>query len=109
MSERLRFGVFDWIEASRRAPGEVYRHKLELAAAADPAGFHAYLIAEHQGTPLPIDGSPSHAALFQRTRRLRAGALTFCSLVRPLPLQRDLHARPDVWRAPRARRRPWAR
>src|SRR3954447_17759182 len=80
MSERLRFGVFDWIEASRRSPAEVYRHKLELAAAADAAGFHAYLVAEHQGTPLSIDGSPSVmlSAIFQRTQRLRAGALTFC-------------------------------
>ena len=80
MNERLRFGLFDWIEASRRSPGEVYRHKLELAAAADAAGFHAYLVAEHQGTPLSIDGSPSVmlSAIFQHTRRLRAGGLTFC-------------------------------
>jgi hypothetical protein len=80
MNQRLRFGLFDWIEASRRAPGEVYRHKLELAQAADKADFHAYLIAEHQGTPLSIDGSPSVmlSAIFQRTRQLRAGALTFC-------------------------------
>jgi alkanesulfonate monooxygenase SsuD/methylene tetrahydromethanopterin reductase-like flavin-dependent oxidoreductase (luciferase family) len=80
MKEKLQFGIFDWIEASERSPAEVYEHKLELAAAADQAGFHAYLIAEHQGTPLSIDGSPSVmlAAMFQRTRRLRAGALTFC-------------------------------
>ena len=80
MNERLRFGLFDWIETSRRGPGEVYRHKLELARAADEAGFHAYLVAEHQGTPLSIDGSPSVmlSAMFQRTRRLRAGGLTFC-------------------------------
>ena len=80
MKEKLSFGLFDWIEASRRPPGAVYRHKLELAAAADRAGFHAYFIAEHQGTPLSIDGSPSVmlSAMFQRTQRLRAGALTFC-------------------------------
>jgi alkanesulfonate monooxygenase SsuD/methylene tetrahydromethanopterin reductase-like flavin-dependent oxidoreductase (luciferase family) len=80
MNEKLQIGIFDWIEASRRTPGQVYEHKLELAAAADRAGFHAYLIAEHQGTPLSIDGSPSVvlSAMFQRTRRLRAGALTFC-------------------------------
>ena len=79
MNETLQVGIFDWIEASRRAPAEVYEHKLKLASAADKAGFHAYLIAEHQGTPLSIDGSPSVllAAMFQRTRRLRAGALTF--------------------------------
>lgn len=76
----LQFGIFDWVEASQRSPGEVYEHKLELAAAADRAGFHGLFIAEHQGTPLSIDGSPSVllAAMFQRTRRLRAGALAFC-------------------------------
>jgi alkanesulfonate monooxygenase SsuD/methylene tetrahydromethanopterin reductase-like flavin-dependent oxidoreductase (luciferase family) len=76
----LHFGIFDWIEASGRAPAEVYEHKLELAAAADRAGFHAFLVAEHQGTPLSIDGSPSVllSAIFQRTTQLRAGALTFC-------------------------------
>lgn len=78
--KELQFGIFDWIEASQRTPAEVYEHKLALAAAADQAGFHGFFIAEHQGTPLSIDGSPSLilAALFQRTRRLRAGALTFC-------------------------------
>jgi alkanesulfonate monooxygenase SsuD/methylene tetrahydromethanopterin reductase-like flavin-dependent oxidoreductase (luciferase family) len=73
-------GIFDWIEASGRPPGEIYEHKLELAAAADRAGFHGFFIAEHHGTPLSIDGSPAAmlSAIFQRTRRLRAGALTFC-------------------------------
>jgi alkanesulfonate monooxygenase SsuD/methylene tetrahydromethanopterin reductase-like flavin-dependent oxidoreductase (luciferase family) len=76
----LQFGIFDWVEASSRPPREVYEHKLELAAAADRAGFHAFMVAEHQGTPLSIDGSPSVllSAMFQRTKRLRAGALTFC-------------------------------
>jgi len=76
----MQFGLFDWIEASQRTPAEVYEHKLALATAADQAGFHAFFMAEHQGTPLSIDGSPSVllAALFQRTQRLRAGALTFC-------------------------------
>ncbi|HYX64401.1 MAG TPA: LLM class flavin-dependent oxidoreductase [Burkholderiales bacterium] len=77
----MNFGLFDWIEASpTRSPGEVYAHKLELAQAADRLGLHAYLVAEHQGTPLSVDGSPAVmlSAMFQRTRRLRAGALTFC-------------------------------
>jgi alkanesulfonate monooxygenase SsuD/methylene tetrahydromethanopterin reductase-like flavin-dependent oxidoreductase (luciferase family) len=76
----LQVGIFDWIEASGRAPAEIYEHKLELAAAADRAGFHGFFIAEHHGTPLSIDGSPAAllSALFQRTRKLRAGALTFC-------------------------------
>ena len=76
----LQCGIFDWVEASDLPPGRVYEHKLQLAAAADEAGLHAYLIAEHQGTPLSINASPSVllSAMFQRTRRLRAGALTFC-------------------------------
>jgi alkanesulfonate monooxygenase SsuD/methylene tetrahydromethanopterin reductase-like flavin-dependent oxidoreductase (luciferase family) len=76
----MRFGIFDWVEASGRAPAEVYEHKLELATAAERAGFHGFFVAEHHGTPLSIDGSPSAllSAIFQRTRRLRAGALTFC-------------------------------
>lgn len=76
----MQFGIFDWVEASRRAPHEVYEHKLALAAAAERAGFHGFFMAEHQGTPLSVDGSPAVllSALFQRTRRLRAGALTFC-------------------------------
>jgi alkanesulfonate monooxygenase SsuD/methylene tetrahydromethanopterin reductase-like flavin-dependent oxidoreductase (luciferase family) len=76
----LQFGIFDWIEASQRSPAAVYEHKLELASAAERAGFHGMFIAEHHGTPLSIDGSPAAllSAIFQRTRRLRAGALTFC-------------------------------
>jgi alkanesulfonate monooxygenase SsuD/methylene tetrahydromethanopterin reductase-like flavin-dependent oxidoreductase (luciferase family) len=76
----MHFGIFDWIEASGRPAAGIYEHKLALAAAADRAGFHGFFMAEHQGTPLSIDGSPSVmlSALFQRTRRLRAGALTFC-------------------------------
>ena len=77
---KLQIGIFDWVEESQRPPSEVYEHKLALAAAADNAGLHGYFVAEHQGTPLSIDGSPSLvlSAMFQRTKRLRAGALTFC-------------------------------
>jgi alkanesulfonate monooxygenase SsuD/methylene tetrahydromethanopterin reductase-like flavin-dependent oxidoreductase (luciferase family) len=81
MKETLRFGIFDWIEApANRTAAELYAHKLELAHAADKAGFHAYLVAEHQGTPLSINAQPSVllSAMIQRTTRLRLGALTFC-------------------------------
>jgi len=76
----LEFGVFDWIEWSERPAGEIFEHKLKIAEAADRAGFYAWHIAEHQGTPLSIDGSPALvlAAAIQRTKRLRLGALTFC-------------------------------
>ena len=77
---RVQVGIFDWVEESSRPASEVYEHKLALAAAADKAGFHGYYLAEHQGTPLSIDTSPSLllSAMFQRTKKLRAGALTFC-------------------------------
>jgi alkanesulfonate monooxygenase SsuD/methylene tetrahydromethanopterin reductase-like flavin-dependent oxidoreductase (luciferase family) len=76
----LEFGIFDWIEWSDRPAGEIFEHKLAIAGAADRAGFYAWHIAEHQGTPLSIDGSPSLvlSAAIQRTKRLRLGALTFC-------------------------------
>ncbi len=76
----MQFGIFDWVEASQRAPRDVYAHKLALAAAAERGGFHGFFVAEHQGTPLSLNGSPALllSALFQRTERLRAGALTFC-------------------------------
>ena len=81
MNETLRCGIFDWIEApANRTAAELYAHKLELAQAADKAGFHAYFIAEHQGTPLSINAQPSVilSAMSQRTTQLRLGALTFC-------------------------------
>ena len=77
----MNFGIFDWVEASETlSPAEVFEHKLQLAAAADKAGMHGMFLAEHQGTPLSIDGSPSVllSAMIQRTARLRLGALTFC-------------------------------
>ena len=77
----MQFGLFDWVEASDSlSPQEVYEHKLQMAAAADKAGLHGLFLAEHQGTPLSIDASPAVllSAIFQRTQRLRAGALTFC-------------------------------
>jgi len=76
----LEFGVFDWIEWSEAGPGAIFEHKLQIAEAADAAGFYGWHVAEHQGTPLSIDGSPSLvlSAAIQRTRRLRLGALTWC-------------------------------
>jgi alkanesulfonate monooxygenase SsuD/methylene tetrahydromethanopterin reductase-like flavin-dependent oxidoreductase (luciferase family) len=76
----LEFGIFDWIEASGRPAAEIYKHKLDMVEAADKAGFYAWQIAEHQGTPLSIDGAPSVviAAAIQRTKKMRLGALTWC-------------------------------
>lgn len=77
---QLEFGVFDWVEWSAAPAAETFEHKLRMAELADRSGFYAWQIAEHQGTPLSIDGSPSLllSAAIQRTKRLRLGALTFC-------------------------------
>src|SRR5262245_30826698 len=76
----LEFGIFDWVAWAAAAPSAIYAHKLALAEAAEAAGFYGWHIAEHQGTPLSISGSPALllAAAIQRTRTLRLGALTFC-------------------------------
>ena len=76
----LEFGIFDWIEASGRPAADIFKHKLDMVEAADKAGFFAWQIAEHQGTPLSIDGSPSLliAAAIQRSKKIRLGALTWC-------------------------------
>ena len=76
----VEFGIFDWIEASDQPNHEIFEHKLRLVEAADKGGLFGWHIAEHQGTPLSIDGSPTLmlSAAIQRTTRIRMGALTFC-------------------------------
>ena len=75
----VQFGMFDWIEASDQPASEIFEHKLRLAEIADKGGIYALHVAEHQGTPLSIDNSPSIllSAMIQRTKRLRLGALTW--------------------------------
>src|SRR5262249_62104625 len=53
----------------------------------DAAGFHAYHLAEHHATPLGMAPSPGVflAAVAQRTRNLRFGALVYA-----LPLHHPL-------------------
>lgn len=79
----LRFGIFDWIDDSRRPPAEVYEHRLKLIEYADRAGFWCYHVAEHHGTPLGLAPSPNLflASAASRTRRIRLG-----TLVNVLPL-----------------------
>ena len=75
----VQFGMFDWIEASGQPAADVFEHKLRLAEIADNGGIYAWHVAEHQGTPLSIDNSPSIllSAAIQRTKRIRLGALTW--------------------------------
>ena len=76
----FEFAMFDWIENSGQPVADIVEHKMQLVETADKGGFYAWHIAEHQGTPLSVDISPSLmlAAAIQRTKNIRVGALTFC-------------------------------
>ena len=69
----LAFGIFDWIDGDPSRSAELYQQRLEMLTHADQAGFHAYHLAEHHGTPLGLAPSPNVflAAASARTRRLR--------------------------------------
>ena len=75
---RLRFGIFDWLDDSRRGLAETWEQRLKMLEYADHAGFFAYHLAEHHGTPLSTAPSPNLflMALAQRTKQLRFGPMT---------------------------------
>jgi alkanesulfonate monooxygenase SsuD/methylene tetrahydromethanopterin reductase-like flavin-dependent oxidoreductase (luciferase family) len=76
----LRYGIFDWLEDRGGPLAETFEDRLRMLEHADGAGFYAYHVAEHQGTPLSLDNSPAVflSAASQRTSRLRLSALVFC-------------------------------
>jgi alkanesulfonate monooxygenase SsuD/methylene tetrahydromethanopterin reductase-like flavin-dependent oxidoreductase (luciferase family) len=76
----LNYGIFDWVEHREGALSQVFDDRLAMLEAAEELGFCGYHVAEHQGTPLSLDTSPSLllAAASQRTTRLRLGALVYC-------------------------------
>jgi alkanesulfonate monooxygenase SsuD/methylene tetrahydromethanopterin reductase-like flavin-dependent oxidoreductase (luciferase family) len=85
----MRFGVFDHVDDAGVPVSQQLADRLELAARLDAAGFHAYHVAEHHGTPLGYAPAPSVflAAVAQRTRRLRLGPLVYVlPLYHPLRL-----------------------
>ena len=75
----VKFGVFDHMDDAGVPLGELYAGRLRLAEAYDRAGFHAYHLAEHHGTPIGCAASPGLflAALAQRTARLRFGPMVY--------------------------------
>ncbi len=75
----VKFGVFDHMDDAGVSLGELYAGRLRLAEAYDRAGFHAYHLAEHHGTPIGCAASPGPflAALAQRTARLRYGPMVY--------------------------------
>jgi alkanesulfonate monooxygenase SsuD/methylene tetrahydromethanopterin reductase-like flavin-dependent oxidoreductase (luciferase family) len=75
----VKFGIFDHLDDAGIPLGEQFANRLKLAELYDRAGFHAYHLAEHHGTPIGTAASPSVflAALAQRTSKLRFGPMVY--------------------------------
>lgn len=89
----MRFGVFDHLDKSGAPPETVYAQRLELIERYDQAGFHAFHVAEHHGSPLGLAPSPSVflGAVAARTKRLRFGPLVYTlPLYEPLRLIQEI-------------------
>jgi alkanesulfonate monooxygenase SsuD/methylene tetrahydromethanopterin reductase-like flavin-dependent oxidoreductase (luciferase family) len=85
----MEFGVFDHIDSSGQSLRDFYATRLRLVERFDRAGFYAYHVAEHHGTPLGLAPSPALflAGAIQRTTRIRLGPLVFIlPLYNPLRL-----------------------
>ena len=89
----MEFGVFDHLDKNDRPLARYYAERLEVIAAYERAGFHAYHVAEHHLTDLGMAPSPSVflAAVASRTTRLRFGPMIFAApLYHPLRLLQEI-------------------
>jgi alkanesulfonate monooxygenase SsuD/methylene tetrahydromethanopterin reductase-like flavin-dependent oxidoreductase (luciferase family) len=75
----MQFGIFDQNDHGPYPLAEQYEKRLRLIEFYDRAGFRTYHMSEHHATPLNLAPSPSVflAAVAQRTRALRLGALVY--------------------------------
>src|SRR5712672_2832124 len=89
----MEFGVFDHLDRYDIPLDAYYEARLKLIELYDSAGFYAYHLAEHHGTPLGMAPSPSVflAAVAQRTKKLRFGPLVYTvNLYHPLRLIEEI-------------------
>ena len=89
----MQFGIFDQNDHGPYGLAEQYEHRLKLIEFYDRAGFRTYHMSEHHATPLNLTPSPSVflAAVAQRTKRLRFGALVYVLPVHhPLRLAEEI-------------------
>src|SRR5665213_1561001 len=89
----MDFGIFDHVDASRSPQADYYEERLKSVELCDRAGFHAYHIAEHHGTPLGMAPSPSVflSAVARHTKRLRFGPLVYLlPLYHPIRLAEEI-------------------
>lgn len=77
--DALQFGIFDQNDHGPYPLAEQYEARLRLIELYDQSGFRTYHMSEHHSTPLNMTPSPSVflAAVAQRTKRLRFGALVY--------------------------------
>lgn len=89
----VKFGVFDHLDDSGIGLAAQYAQRLTIVEACDRAGFHAYHLAEHHGTPHGLAPSPNLflAAVAERTQHLRLGPLVML-----LTLQHPLRAFEEI-------------
>lgn len=83
----LKLGVFDHLDDGGGELTQQYANRLRIAEACNRAGFYAYHLAEHHGTPHGLAPSPNLflSAVAQRTRNLRLGPLVMLlNLYHPL-------------------------
>lgn len=89
----MKFAVFDHLDRSGPDLSRQYEDRLKLVELYEWAGFHAYHVAEHHGTPLGSAPSPGLflAAVAQRTSTLRFGPLAYpLGLYHPLRLIEEI-------------------
>src|SRR5690606_23862690 len=92
--ERFRVGLFDWVDPNGAADlGAEYQRRFEIVHWVEEAGFYAYQVAEHHGTPLSIAPSSSVflSALSQCTSSIR-----LCPLVYLLPMHDPLRLAEEI-------------
>src|SRR5215210_6249408 len=89
----MKFGIFDHMDRAKVPLGQQYEERLQLIQAYERAGFHAYHVAEHHGTPLGMSPSPGVflSGLAQRRRRIRFGPL-----ISPLPVYNPLRLAEEI-------------
>ena len=102
----MKFGLFDHVDQNDRPLAKQFDERLQFVAAADEAGFYAYQVAEHHGTPLNMVPHPGTylGAVARATKQIRLGALVFLlPLYTPLRLLEELaildhlsHGRLDI-------------
>jgi alkanesulfonate monooxygenase SsuD/methylene tetrahydromethanopterin reductase-like flavin-dependent oxidoreductase (luciferase family) len=89
----MQFGIFDQNDRGPYPLSEQYEKRLALIEFYDRAGFRTYHVSEHHSTPLNLTPSPSVflAAVTQRTRRIRLGALVYV-----LPMHHPLRLAEEI-------------